>query len=324
MFDVTAIGEILIDFTMSRPEGGPPLFTPNPGGAPANVACALAKWGHKSAFAGKVGPDAFGALCRDALQSAGVDTSGLLVSGGEPTTLAFVHLDETGNRSFSFYRHGMADVSLRADEIPAPLLEKTRILHFGSVSLTEEPARSATISAVQAAKKSGAMISFDPNLRPPLWDSLETAKQEILSLIPLADILKISDDEAEFLFGKQDCRQLALQIAGRYGTRLVLISRGPAGCVAAAGGRDYTSLAYDLHTIDTTGSGDSFLAGVMHCILCREGGLAAMDEREIGAMLDFANAVGSLVSTKKGAIPALPTEEEALACMEKEPRLITA
>lgn len=322
MFDLAAIGEILIDFTMSRQQEGPPLFTPNPGGAPANVACALAKWGRKSAFIGKVGPDAFGALCRSALQDAGVDTHGLLTSAGEPTTLAFVHLDETGNRSFSFYRHKMADVSLRAEEIPAALLENARIFHFGSVSLTEEPARSATIAAVQAAKRSGALISFDPNLRPPLWDSLKTARQEILSLLPLADILKISDDEAAFLFGGQDCQKLAADIAGRYGTRLVLISRGPAGCAAAAGGKVYSSRAYDLHTIDTTGSGDSFLAGVMHCILHHEGGLAAMNEEEIERMLDFANAVGSLVSTKKGAIPALPTEEQVLACMQEEPRLM--
>ena len=322
MLDFSAVGEILIDFTPSRTGEGEAAFTPHPGGAPANVACALARWGHPSAFIGKIGADPFGALCRKALQAAGVDTRGLLQSENVPTTLAFVHLDSTGNRDFSFYRHGMADVSLQFDEIPPELMTKTRVFHFGSVSLTEEPGRTATIEAVKRAKESGALISFDPNLRPPLWDSLETAKAEILSLLPQADILKLSEEEAQFLFGEQDCARLAQQIAGRFGMPLVLISRGPAGCAAAAGGKTYLSAAYDLNTIDTTGSGDSFLAGVLHRILRREGGLAAMAEEEIREMLDFANAVGSLVSTKKGAIPALPTEQEALSCMKNAPRLM--
>ena len=322
MLDFSAVGEILIDFTPSRTGEGAAAFTPHPGGAPANVACALARWGHPSAFIGKIGPDPFGALCREALQACGVNTEGLLQSEGAPTTLAFVHLDSTGNRDFSFYRHGMADVSLQIDEIPPDLITKTRIFHFGSVSLTEEPGRTANIDAVKREMESGALISFDPNLRPPLWDSLQTAKEEILSLLPQADILKLSEEEAQFLFGDGDCGQRAQQLASRFGTQLVLISRGPAGCAAAVGGRAYLSAAYDLHTIDTTGSGDSFLAGVLHRILRREGGIAAMQEEEIREMLDFANAVGSLVSTRKGAIPALPTEQEALDCMKNAPRLV--
>lgn len=322
MFDLVAIGEILIDFDMMRAEDGIPLFRPNPGGAPANVASALAKLGRSCSFIGKVGPDQFGELCRAAVKAAGVDTTGLLTSGGEHTTLAFVHLDETGNRDFSFYRHAQADVSLRYDEIPQELLQNARIFHFGSVSMTEEPARSATIEAVRAARKNGSLISFDPNLRPPLWDSLDDARREILAMFPLADILKISDDEAKFLFGERDCCELALEISATYDIPLVLISRGKAGCAAAVNSRPYTSQAYDLRTIDTTGSGDSFLAGVMHNVLLHGGSVAAMSGDDITRMLDYANAIGSLVSTKKGAIPALPSEEEIQACMRDEPRLI--
>lgn len=322
MFDLTAIGEILIDFDRMRAEDGSFCYKPNPGGAPANVASALAKLGHKCAFVGKVGRDQFGEICRDALSGAGVDTTGLLTSETAPTTLAFVHLSPDGNRDFSFYRHGMADVSLTYEEIPQNLLRESRLFHFGSVSMTEEPARSATMEAARSAKKNGLLVSFDPNLRPPLWKSLETARREILSMIPLADILKISEEEAEFLYGPGDCQKRALELSERHGIPLVLISRGRAGCAAAVNGRTYSSPAFDLRTIDTTGSGDSFLAGVLHHVLESECRVDRITPDGAVRMLDYANAVGSLVTTRKGAIPALPAEAEILRCIQTEPRLI--
>lgn len=315
MFDLVSMGEILIDFTPVQLPGHNPCYEQQPGGAPANVACALAKFGRKTAFLGKVGMDQFGRFCQKALINAGVNTDGLLLSADYPTTLAFVHLDEGGDRTFSFYRHGMADVNVHFEEIPNGYLDDTRFFHFGSVSTTEEPARSATFACVRQAKQSGAVISYDPNLRPPLWESMQLARETILSALPLADILKMSIEEVEFLFGNIPPHKAALALCSQYGISLALISLGAKGCLAAVGGKLYTAPTYDVKTVDTTGCGDSFLAGVLHKLITYDTAPDNLLPEQVGSMLSFANALGSLVSTKRGAIPALPTEAEIESCI---------
>lgn len=321
MFDVISIGELLIDFAPYG-EKSERAFQQNPGGAPANVVSVLSKLGCNTAFVGKVGNDAFGHACKDALDAVHVNTDYMPLSDEYPTTLAFVCLDETGNREFSFYRDNTADVNLNNEDIAKIKDVPTKIFHFGSVSLTAEPSKTAVLTAVENAKANGALISYDPNLRLPLWKSAEEAKQGILDTLHYADILKISEEEAEFLFGLTDCEAACQHIAQTYGIKFIIITRGPKGCLAMVNGKFYASYAYDLKTIDTTGAGDSFLAGVLYNLITSGKDFADMSDAEINYMFDFANATGSLVTTKKGAIPAVPTLEEIKHCMEHEPKLI--
>ena len=196
MFDITALGEILIDFTPSGTNGmGMPLYTQNPGGAPANVLAQSALLGSRTAFIGKVGQDSFGTFLRSVMERNGIDTRALVTSEEVHTTLAFVQLDACGDRSFSFYRNPGADILLRESEVDYELIRQSHIFHFGSLSLTDEPARSATVAAVHAARGSGCLISYDPNYRPPLWPSQDAARTAMLKLLPLADILKLSEEE---------------------------------------------------------------------------------------------------------------------------------
>lgn len=318
MLDFLGMGEILIDFS---PSGEADTYKANPGGAPANVACAMAKLGCKSAFSGKIGNDAFGRLCKKALENAGVNTDFLFISKSEPTTLAFVCLDETGNRDFSFYREKTADVGLNADDAEKLSAADVKIFHFGSVSLTKEPSKSAVLTAVKNAKSSGAMISYDPNLRLPLWENAKAAKSTILEAMPLADILKISEEEALFLFGESDFKKAAMEIQNKYGTKIILITRAAKGAYALINGKDYFSGAYDVKTIDTTGAGDCFLAGFLYCLLKSDKPIGSLSDEEISNALDFANATGSLVTSKKGAIPAIPTLEEIHLCMKNTKKL---
>lgn len=321
MFDFISVGEILIDFA---PYGQKEerAFQQNPGGAPANVACVLAKLGLKTAFVGKIGDDPFGASCKNALKAVGVCTDYMPVSQQYPTTLAFVCLDENGNREFSFYRDHTADVNLDLADVDKIKDVEAKVFHFGSVSLTAEPARTATLKAVEQAKANGSLISYDPNLRLPLWSSPEAAKKAILDTIGMADILKISEEEAEFLFGSADCEQAAALIFEQHHIPLIIITRGPKGCYALVNGKGYQSYAYDLKTVDTTGAGDSFLAGVLYQWLKLNKPISQLQEQEIEVMFDFANAIGSLVTTKKGAIPAIPSIEQIEACMQFEPKLM--
>lgn len=321
MFDFISIGEILIDFA---PYGAKEdrLFQQNPGGAPANVASVLSKLGLKTAFVGKVGKDAFGFSCKKALDDVGVSTEYMPLSEEYPTTLAFVNLDESGNRSFSFYRKNTADVNLSSEDIKPLAKLDAKFFHFGSVSLTAEPSKTTVLEAVKQAKARGSIISYDPNLRLPLWESAESAKQVILDTIGLADVLKISEEEAEFLFGEVDCKQAADIIEETYQIPFIIITRGPKGCFARVNGKDYHSYAYDLKTVDTTGAGDSFLAGVLYQWLQSGKQVSELTEEELNYFFDFANATGSLVTTKKGAIPAVPSLEQILECMEKEPKLV--
>jgi fructokinase len=310
MYDVVALGEILIDFTPAGlSEQGNPLFEANPGGAPANVLACLAKLGRKTAFLGKVGADEFGRLLREVLASRGIATHGLVLEEGAQTTLAFVHLHDDGDRSFSFYRSPGADTLLRPEEVDGKQLTAS-IFHFGSLSLTHEPARSATLAALHWAKERGMLISYDPNLRPPLWASLAEAKRQILSVMDQADIVKISREELEFLTGSERLAEGSAQLVREYGTGLLLITLGKDGCFFRLG--DLTGLVpgFPVQAVDATGAGDGFLGGMLHEILRRGKALEEWSLAELEASVRFANAIGALVVTRKGSIPAMPSLAE--------------
>lgn len=310
MYDVVALGEILIDFTPAGlSEQGNPLFEANPGGAPANVLACLAKLGRKTAFLGKVGADEFGRLLREVLASRGIATHGLVLEEGAQTTLAFVHLHDDGDRSFSFYRSPGADTLLRPEEVDGKQLTAS-IFHFGSLSLTHEPARSATLAALHWAKERGALISYDPNLRPPLWSSLAEAKRQILAVMDQADIVKISREELEFLTGSDSLAQGSAQLVREYGTSLLLVTLGKDGCFFRLG--DLTGLVpgFPVQAVDATGAGDGFLGGMLHEILRRGKALEEWSLEELEASVRFANAIGALVVTRKGGIPAMPSLAE--------------
>ena len=312
MIDVVSIGDVVIDFSPSgKGRMGNPLFEMNPGGAPANVACVMAKLGRKAAFIGKVGRDSFGYACKKALEDAGCDASHLVFSDKEHTTLAFVTLSPDGDRDFSFYRnHTTADVNLTIDDIPEEIYGDARFFHFGSVSQTQEPSRTTMTEAVKKARAAGAVVSYDPNLRERLWGDLGEAKEIILSSLPLCDMLKISGEEKDFLFGEMDEDLVGEKLNNEYGIPFAVITKGKEGCTAFVQGRRFDSPAYDVKTIDTTGAGDSFWAGIMLTLLEKDKRPEELTDGEMTEMLRFANALGSLVTTKRGAIAAIPERNE--------------
>ena len=325
MIDVTAAGELLIDFT---PAGFSPqdhaLYEQNPGGAPANVLACLSKLGHTTAFIGKVGNDQFGKFLKQTLDQAGIATRGLIMTDACHTTLAFVHLNSKGDRSFSFYRNPGADLLLEANEIDHSLIDDCRIFHFGSVSLSGEPARSATLAAARGARESGRMISFDPNLRLMLWSSDALARSVVLDAIPGTDVLKISDDELLFLTGDTDPASGANHLLHRFGLQLVLITQGAKGAFACNEKAQAMQPAYDVKTIDTTGAGDAFAGAFLDQILLSGKSPAALDADDLKHMLAFANAAGSLATTRKGAIPSMPSRQEIDHCLRHNPVLVLA
>jgi sugar/nucleoside kinase (ribokinase family) len=332
--DLVSLGEILIDFTPAgRSPAGDALFQRNLGGSAVNLACAFANLGGRCAFIGKAGDDSFGHFCADVLRARGVDMSGFMLDKSRGTTLAFVHLSDSGDRSFSFYRRGSADISLEAGEVDERIIFSARAFHFGGVSLTDEPARTATLHAARLAKSAGLIVSFDPNLRLNLWQSPQEAKEVLLEAFPLADIVKLSEEEAEFLFGCSygtreggdvreggDAREVgdvregggALgEIARRFGTPLAIMTLAARGAVALVGGAiECASPAYGVDVVDTTGAGDCFLSGALHYVLKLGKAPGSLSRGEAARMLAFANAAGSLVCTKMGAIAAQPTLEE--------------
>ncbi len=323
MFDIVAIGEVLIDFTPSgKNKQGIELFGCNPGGAPANVLAMACKLGRKTAFIGKVGNDKFGAFLEKTMKNAGINTKGLKKSEHVPTTLAFVHLNSDGERAFSFYRKPGADVTLSFDEIDKSILQQCKIFHFGSVSLTDEPARSATLNAVKYAKEKGATISYDPNYRPLLWENESLAKANILSAMPFCDIVKVSDDELQFLTGEKHALQGAKIIAD-YGAKLVIVTKGKKGAFYFTNTSIGEKYAYDVKTIDTTGAGDSFLGALLSCILNEDyKKLQNIPQEKMLKFIDFANAAGSLATTNYGAIPSMPTIEQIKDCQNNTNLLI--
>lgn len=316
-FDVVALGELLVDFTENGiSEQGNLLLEANPGGAPCNVLSMLQNLGKKTAFIGKVGADAFGQMLIQAVRAQGINTDNLLTDDVVHTTLAFVHTDREGDRSFSFYRNPGADMMLRWDEVHQEMLGDTRIFHFGTLSMTERQIGNVTKKAVKSAKSEGALISFDPNLRPPLWKSLEDAKDKTWYGIGQCDILKISDDEIYFLTGTQDINRGIEIILSRSNPRLVCATMGKNGSKAFCNGKSVFCEPFLRNdTIETTGAGDTFMACVLNTVL--EKGLEALSEKELLEMLRFANAASSIITTRKGALKVMPGKNEVLETIEK-------
>lgn len=308
--DVVALGELLIDFTENGMSAqGNPLFEANPGGAPCNVLAMLSRLGHKTAFVGKVGQDFFGQQLENAIREVGIDASGLRRDPEVHTTLALVHNTPDGDRDFSFYRNPGADMMLREDELPESLIQEARIFHFGTLSMTHEGVRQATKKAIRIAKEAGALISFDPNLREPLWNSLEDAKEQVLYGLGQCDILKISDNEIQWLSGEQDFDAGVRWIRARFSIPLILVSMGRDGSRAY-----YQDKIVEVKpflrptTIETTGAGDTFCACVLHYILLH--GLSELTETDLWVMLRYANAAASIITTRKGALRVMPKPEE--------------
>ncbi len=309
-YDVTALGELLIDFTENGKSGqGNPLFEANPGGAPCNVLAMLSKLGHKTTFIGKVGKDFFGQQLKEAISEVGICADYLFMDEEVHTTLALVHTYPDGDRDFSFYRNPGADMMLTEAELPLDVLQDTKIFHFGTLSMTHEGVRAATKKAVQTAKAAGAWISFDPNLRPPLWKSLDEAKEQVLYGLEYCDILKISDNEITWLTGEEDYSAGVAWINSRYHIPLVLVSMGKEGSRAYYQGNMVEVAPFlQENTIETTGAGDTFCGCVLHYIC--EHGLEGLTESGLKEMLVFANAAASVITTRKGALRVMPERED--------------
>lgn len=316
-YDICALGELLIDFTQAGISSkGNPLMEANPGGAPCNVLALLSKLGHSTAFIGKVGQDGFGDQLESALLECGIATEGLLRDKDIHTTLAIVHTLPDGDRDFSFYRNPGADLMLNENEINAELIQNSRIFHFGSLSMTDEPCCSATRKAISLAETYGKLRSFDPNLRPPLWDSMDHAKEEILYGLAHCDVLKISDNEIQWLSDKDDYDEGIAWLRQQFDIPLVLLSMGKDGSRAYHDELRVEVPAFVLeNTIETTGAGDTFLGGILHYIL--NNGWKTYNESELRDMLTFANAAAALITTKSGALRVMPSEEEIAALMKR-------
>lgn len=311
MFDVTALGEVLIDFTpYGSSESEMALFEQNPGGAPANVLAAVSNLGLKPAFIGKVGDDMHGALLKETLDKIHVDTTGMVVDPNYFTTLAFVSLKD-GERSFSFARKPGADTQLKKEEINLDVVKNSKIFHCGSLSLTDEPARSATFYAVEEAKKAGAVISYDPNYRPLLWKSEEEAIEKMRSMIPYADIMKISDEETMLLSGKEDPKEAAQALLAQ-GVSCVVVTLGKDGALLMTNQIAVQAKGKDRKAVDTTGAGDSFWGGLLSRLALHNVKPADLTEEQAREYLNFANAVAGLCVEKRGAIPAMPTLEQVM------------
>ena len=312
LFDVTALGELLIDFTENGTSSqGNPLLEANPGGAVCNVLAMLGRLGKKTAFIGKVGQDMFGTQLKNAVEEVGIDTRALFMDEEVHTTLAFVHTYPDGDRDFYFYRNHGADMMLTKDEVPADLIQNSRLFHFGTLSSTHEGVREATRHAIEIAKNAGCLITFDPNLRPPLWNSLEDARREIEYGMTKCDVLKISDNEVEFLFGTTDYDKGAALIREKYNIPLVLITMGKKGSRAYYKDMRVEAAPFlQENTIETTGAGDTFCASILNYVL--EHGLESLTEENLLEMLTFANAAASLITTRKGALRVMPSRQEVI------------
>lgn len=315
-YDVIALGELLIDFTMNgQSEQGNNMFEACPGGAPCNVLALLNKMGKKTAFIGKVGKDQFGALLRDTITEAGIDASNLMVDENVNTTLAFVHTFPDGDREFSFYRNPGADMMLTADEVNPEVVKDTKVFHFGTLSMTHEGVREATKKAVETAKANGCLVSFDPNLRPPLWSSLDLAKEQMEYGFGKCDILKISDNEIQFVSGKEDYDEGITYLQETYNIPLILLTMGKDGSRAYYKGMRVDRPGFSVKAIETTGAGDTFCGSSLNYLVDHD--FENLTEEQLGEMLTFANAAAALVTTKKGAIKAMPVKEEVLELIQK-------
>ena len=318
-YDIVAIGECLVDI-LCREEDGVLRMEGNPGGAPANVLAMAARLGMATAMATKVGDDDMGSFLKKHVAAAGIGLSSFRMDREHPTTLAMVKLDESGNRSFSFYRDRTADVMLSEEDLSTYDLSHTKILHFGSLSLTDEPSRSATMKAIKTARASGAVISYDPNLRPALWKDLETARREILAAMEYADLVKVSDEELLFLTGEADMSKGMEKLFSGYPMSYLVVTKGDKGAELIYEKGHHGALAYDTGCVDTTGAGDASWGAFLSGFIMKDG----PDRLHRGEMLDceeaeellrFSCAAGSLATSRYGGIPAMPYMEEITKCM---------
>lgn len=309
-YDVTALGELLIDFTENGTSAQKnPVLEANPGGAPCNVLAMLTKLGHKTAFIGKIGKDMFGDQLEAALVEVGIGTKGLKKDDEVHTTLAFVHTLEDGDREFSFYRNPGADMMLSEDDLEEEMIRDSKIFHFGSLSMTHDVCRKATRKAIQIAEEAGVVLSFDPNLREPLWNTLDEAKEQITYGLEHCNILKISDNEIQWLTGLEDYDAGIRAVQEQYHIPLILLSMGKEGSRAyTAEYRVEVPGFIQEHTIETTGAGDTFCACILHYVLAH--GWKEYTEDELKDMLTFANAAASLITTRKGALRVMPEKNE--------------
>ncbi|MBU3839521.1 MAG: carbohydrate kinase [Candidatus Ruminococcus intestinipullorum] len=309
MYDVIALGELLVDFTNNGiSEQGNMLFEANPGGAPCNVLAMLTKLGKRTAFIGKVGNDIFGTMLKDTIDRVGISSNELKVDTKVNTTLAFVQTLSDGDRDFSFYRNPGADMMLREDEVDEKFVMSTKIFHFGTLSMTHENVRNATKKAVEIAKKNGCLISFDPNLREPLWESLELAKKQMEYGFEKCDILKISDNEIQFVTGKEDYDEGILYLQNKYHIPLILLTMGKRGSRAYYKDIKVEEKGFQVSAVETTGAGDTFCGCSLAYILDHD--INHLTEDNLKEMLIFANAGAALVTTKKGAICSMPERIE--------------
>ena len=313
MMDVVALGELLIDFTtVSKDADGYPTMAAHPGGAVANFLAAIAKFGGETALMGKVGKDAFGEMLLETLRNAGITTSGMVSDENVFTTLAFVTLDETGDRSFSFARKPGADTCIRFEELDLSLLDETKVLHFGTLSLTDEPARSATQKAVVYAKEKGKMLTYDPNLRKPLWKDMDEAKKQLLWGLEQADVVKISDEEVEFLFDLNE-EAGAQHILDQFGVKLVFVTCGAKGCYFRNGvASGWVPGLSGIQVVDTTGAGDIFGGSAVWKILQYGKAPETLTEEELQDIVSFACTAAGLSTTKPGGISSVPDLETVL------------
>ncbi len=316
-YNVTALGELLIDFTENGISSqGNPMLEANPGGAPCNVLAMLQKLGKQTSFIGKVGNDQFGRMLKETIEKVGIDTGNLIMDEEVHTTLAFVHTFEDGDRDFSFYRNPGADMMLAVADVQKERIEASEIFHFGTLSSTHDGCREATRYAIRCAKDAGVLVSFDPNLREPLWKDLEDAKREIAYGLGQADIVKISDNEVVFMTGEEDYEKAARILQETYQIPLLFVTLGRDGSRAY-----YKDLRVEAagfiqeNTIETTGAGDTFTGCVLSKIL-EIGGIENLSEEQLQDMLVFANSGASLITTRRGALNVMPEREEILELMK--------
>ena len=313
MLDVVALGELLIDFAAkSKDPDGYPTMAANPGGAPGNFLAALNVYGKKTAFLGKVGDDAFGHLLLGTLQRAGIETKGVIVDPDYFTTLAFVTFDRAGDRSFSFARKPGADTQLRWEEIDKGLMDEARVFHFGTLSLTGEPARTATRKAVAYAKETGKLISCDPNLRVPLWRSKEEAREQMLWSLQQADLVKISDNEVSFLWACSP-EEGAEKLLREFGVKLAMVTLGAEGCLLRTKNACFRAPAPKVHPVDTTGAGDIFGGSAMARFLDLKKAPDALTQEDLSYIGTYALIAASLSTERSGGIPSIPKKETVLS-----------
>ena len=316
--DVVALGELLIDFTcVATDEGGYPTMAAHPGGAPANFLAALGKFGAKTALLGKVGTDAFGQMLTATLRQAGIETKGLLADDSVFTTLAFVTLDAKGDREFSFSRKPGADTCIRFEELDLSLIDGAKVFHFGTLSLTDEPARSATYQAVAYAKAKGKLITYDPNLRKPLWKDLDVCREQMLWGLAQADVVKISDEEVQFLFGL-GVQEGAAHILRNYGVKLVFVTCGADGCwFQNAQAQGHVASLSGIRVVDTTGAGDIFGGSAVWKLLQLDRAPEALTEAQLREVVSFACTAAGLSTTRPGGISSVPEYHEVIKAMAK-------